>query len=155
MYWIFIVNDLLLGDITLSADDITTYLLKSSNWQYSKFAPNINKLKKGDTVLVYLAGKGRRYFVASFTLNGCISILPNTEDVISDWELEFNRLYQLTSPIDNIQVYNNPIDLNEKLRTRLDFIVDKKNWGLYFRLGIRALPEKDFETITLALKDKN
>lgn len=152
MFWMFIINDLVLGNITLSSEDNASCLLKDRNWRYSKFAPNIKKLKKGDTVLVYLAGKGRRCFFASFKIDGDISALTDVECADSDWKLEFDRLYQLSSPIDNIQIYNNPIVLNEELRTKLDFIGDKKNWGLYFRQGIRILSEKDFITITSEVK---
>ena len=132
MFWIFIVNDLQLGNITLSAEKVADYLLKSRNWCYSKFAPNVRNLNKGDTVLVYLAGKGRRCFFASFKIDGDISALIKKQNRETDWETEFERLFKLTSPINDIQIYDNPVLLNEELREKVDFIVDKKNCGLYF-----------------------
>ena len=148
----FIVNDLTFENTNLFAEDIATHLLINRYWCYSKFAPNVKKLKTGDKVLVYLAGKGRRHFFASFMLKDDVSAITNSEEGEYKWRRELNRLFQLSSQIDNIEKYNSPIALDQELRGNLDFIVDKKNWGLYFRQGIRALSEKDYQTITSAVQ---
>ena len=148
----FVVNELALEDAILPAEKVAKSLLKEKIWCYSKFAFNIKKLKKGDSVLLYLAGKGYRCYYASFTLNESVDIIVNSENGDLGLPQEFYRRYQLFSPIDNIQVYDTPIVLNEELRAKLDFIIDKKYWGLFFRQGIKKLSEIDFHTITSAYK---
>ena len=147
----FIVNDLRIGNFVISAEDIAKKMLQYRVWRYSKSAPNIKKIEKGDSVLVYLAGKERGYFFASFRLVDYICAATSNKNSETMWSKDLDSLFPLLSLIDNIQIYDSPIILNEELRTKLEFIVDKKNWGLHFRQSIRTLPERDADIITSAV----
>ena len=152
MYWMFIINDLAINNLVLSAEKIAEYLLQNEVWQYTPMTPNAKKITKGDKVLIYLAGRERRYFYATFEIKEPIN-LPNIKlEQNGKWEDVFNQMFKLNSPICSVEKFKEKIYLDEELRARLSFIVDKKNWGLYFRQGIRTLSEKDYKVIMNCVK---
>lgn len=147
MYWIFILNDLNCGNKVVLAQDIADYLLDNKVWQYTLMAPNISKINKGDWALIYLAGRGRRYFYSAFEIQEQPKPINAVSTLEEIWEQDFNRIFKLGSSIDKLEIFNQPIILDKALRNKLSFIVDKKNWGLYFRLGIRSLSDQDYQII--------
>ena len=147
MYWMFILNDLGCSNEVILAQDIAQYLLDKKVWQYTPMTPNIRKINKGDQVLIYLAGQGRKYFYAVFEIQQQVKPLNAVSTQELEWEKDFNRIFKLRSPIDKVERFKQPIILDEALRNKLSFIGDKKYWGLYFRQGIRSLSEEDFRII--------
>ena len=152
MYWMFILNDLFIDSVVLAAEEIAEYLLQKEVWQYTPLTPNIKKIKKGDKVLVYLAGPKRKYFYATFEIQEQIKSTNMELKKSEDWKESFNRMFKLDSPICSVEKFKGKIYLDEELRARLSFIVDKRNWGLYFRQGIRMLSEKDYKVIMNCVK---
>lgn len=147
MYWIFILNDLSSSNTVILAQDIADYLLAKKVWQYTPTTPNMSKVKNGDRVLIYLAGKGRKYFYAVFDIQEQVKQMNPVSNEGVEWEEDFNRIFKFRSPIDKVEKFKQPILLDEALRNKLSFIGDKKNWGLYFRQGIRSLSEQDYQII--------
>jgi predicted RNA-binding protein len=147
MYWMFILNDLGSSNTVILAQDIADYLLGKKDWQYTPVTPNISKINKDDRVLIYLAGKERRYFYAEFEIQEQVKPLNAVSTQGLEWEEDFNSIFKLSSPIDKVEKFKQPIILDEALRNQLSFIGDKKNWGLYFRQEIRSLSEQDYQII--------
>ena len=68
-HFIFVANDIsMIEDSKVSAIDIKNTLLKYGFWSFSETARLRAKLREGDRVLIYLAGPGRREFVAVATI---------------------------------------------------------------------------------------
>ena len=147
MKWIYILNDLVVGDAVMPAQDIADYKKKKKVWQYSSFAPNVRKIEKGDIALIYLAGKGKRCFYAVLQIQEQIKDTRGLPTQGKAWEAIFNKIFPLGSAISNVKVFATPIQFDEGLRNEVSFIGDKKNWGLYFRQAIRSLPEADYQKI--------
>ena len=142
MHYIFIVNDIQILETYVKADKIVDYLLSQNRWIGT---PRTTKVKKGDKVLVYIAGYKRRYFYRHFEIAG------DTEknQVIGNSATGkfINKLYTVKVPIYNISKFNNPIFLDKELRMSLDFITNKQHWGLFFRQAIKGINEHDYAEI--------
>lgn len=145
MYYIFFINNIELGEQVWSAEDIRNFLLKNNLWAFSSNAPNLKYLAEGDRVIIYLAGKGNRFFTADFTI-ACkpyeVKLEPN--------EPEWLTLFPIRINVRNIKIWAEQLPIGDVLE-QLDFIKDKKNYGLYFRQSTRVIDEKDF---LLILGDK-
>ncbi|TMV47042.1 EVE domain-containing protein [Paenibacillus mesophilus] len=146
MHFIFVVNDMDLGSLKLNGEDIIKELLSKKIWVYSKNAPNIMKINKGSKVILYLAGKGRRSFVCSFELSDDIKENDTLEPILDESYSKLFTLFKLSSPLTNIKIFNNKVNISD-IKESLDFIVDKKNYGLYFRQSTKVISEKDYDTI--------
>lgn len=68
MPFIFIINDFDFGTHKLKAEDVLEVLLDKGHWLFTKNTPNLKKINAGDEVIVYMAGKNRRYFCVSFNI---------------------------------------------------------------------------------------
>lgn len=143
MYYIFFINNIEHGKKVWTARDIMNFLLKNNIWAFSFGAPNLKYLAEGDRAVIYLAGKENRFFAADFTI-ACkpfevkLELEPN-EPV---WLAMFpNRI-----DIRNIKLWTEQLPICDVI-AQLDFIKDKKNYGLYFRQSIRVIEEKDFSVI--------
>lgn len=141
MYYIFFINSIEFGEQVWSAKDIMNFLLGNNIWAFSSNAPNLRNLNEGDKVVIYLAGKGNRAFAADFAISSKpyeVEPEPNDPDWLDMFSIRIDvkdvRLWVKQVPIGNIIEY-------------LDFIKDKKNYGLYFRQSTRVIDEKDFMII--------
>jgi hypothetical protein len=141
---IFVVNDLELGDAHASAEDIADTLLAAGCWLYGPTAPHVRRLQGGDKVLVYLAGASRRYFCASFMLSGPVeSKKPCLSGTVGDL---LTRTFSASSPITGVRRWVTPVHIKPLIQD-LQFITDKKNWGLHFRQSVRVIGEEDHDRI--------
>lgn len=141
---IFVVNDLELGDAHVNAEDIADTLLAAGCWLYGPTAPHVRRLQAGDKVLAYLAGAGRRYFCASFVLSGPVeSKLPRLFGTVGDL---LTRTFSASSPITGVRRWATPVHIKPLIQD-LQFITDKKNWGLHFRQSVRVIGEEDYDRI--------
>lgn len=146
-HFIFIANDIsMIADKKISAIDIKDKLLKHGFWSFSETAPLRAKLREGDRVLIYLAGPGRREFVAVAT------IAKNAEELVSGSEekkiLSGLGIGFLKYKVQLKDVLNFPSAIKiTYLIDKLNFIIDKKNYGLHLRLPIVRINSTDFELI--------
>lgn len=146
-HYIFIANDIsMLEDRKISAVDIKDTLLKQGFWSFTETAPLRAKLKEGDRVLIYLAGPGRREFVAVATIASTAEELENGSEekkVLSRLGISFLKYKVQLKDIVN---FSNAIKI-KNLIDKLNFVVDKKNYGLHLRLPIVRINMTDFELI--------
>lgn len=57
-----------------------------------------------------------------------------------------NVLFPFVAKIEGIEWWRNPLPIHD-VKNELEFITDKNNFGLFLRLGVRYLTEKDYRTI--------
>lgn len=141
MEFIFVVNDLDLGSEKFSGEEIVNELLNREIWVYSSHTPNLKKITKGSKVIIYLAGKGNRAFIGSFEISGDI-----IEHKIEDRNNALLKIFKLSTPITNINWFKKRVPITD-IKNSLDFIGDKKNYGLYFRQSTKVINSKDYNII--------
>ncbi|MGI6662657.1 MAG: EVE domain-containing protein [Bacillota bacterium] len=142
MNYIFVVNDLRIGSTSLSGVDIVDELLEKELWVYSYNAPLVNRLRVDDRVLVYIAGPRHRWFEGSFRIAG--NVTAGRRPVQLNPILE--RMFPLWSPIREIQRWSRPVPAIEVI-PHLEFIKDKRYWGLHFRQSVKQINDRDYELI--------
>lgn len=141
MFCVFCINNIELGENFVGAGNIADYLLSKNLWAFSATAPNLKYFNEGDRAVVYLAGKENRFFTADFAIvSKPYEAEKNSQE--PDWLAMFpNRV-----KIENINIWKEPLPIRDVI-DKLDFIKDKKNYGLYFRQSTKIIEEKDFYTI--------
>jgi len=148
MHFIFIVNDIQLEKSNIDAFEISSLLLSKETWLYSPLTYNLKRIKPGDMVLLYLAGEGRRCFTASFEI--AENIRENTLEINGEAKL-LNDFYPLATKIKNINQFRKPVKITA-VKEQLNFIKDKKNYGLFFRQATKLIEEEDFNFIISSAK---
>jgi len=141
MYYIFFINDIAFGEKTWKADEIMNFLLENNSWAFSFNAPNLRYLNEGDRVIIYLAGPGKRFFAADFTI-ASKPFEGKPEPNGPDWLV----MFPIRISAKNIKIWTEQLPIGN-VKEQLDFIKDKKNYGLYFRQSIKIIEEKDFSFI--------
>lgn len=143
MNYMVIINNLQVGDMLLSAQDIAATLIKHNIWLFSRGTAKVRYLKADDRVVVYAAGKGNRCFVGNFTLK----TMPIEEDNDHSTELKsLLRYFPLSCQIKESSLWAKSLSIKDRLDD-LSFIGDKQNYGLYLRQGMRELSEGDYAVI--------
>lgn len=141
MYYIFFINNIELGEKVWTAEEIMKFLLENNLWAFSANAPNLKYLAEGEKVVIYLAGRGNRLFAADFTIaSKPHEVKPEPSD--PDW-LE---MFPVRVDITDVKLWAQKIPIGDII-AQIDFIKDKKNYGLYFRQSTRVVEEKDFLVI--------
>ncbi|MFZ5596752.1 MAG: hypothetical protein ACOY31_07035 [Bacillota bacterium] len=143
MPFIFIVNDISLGKNIISAPQVVNSLLDRSIWLFNPIAPKLKEIKENEKILVYIAGKGRRYFYADFEIAGQVQELTSIENLQIE---KLTGLFSLFCSIRDIKRWQKPLRI-EDIKEELEFIVDQKNWGLFFRQSIKKISINDFNFI--------
>lgn len=141
MYYIFFINNIELGEIIYTAEDIKNYLLGQNQWAFSFYAPNLKYIGEGDKVVIYFAGKENRCFTSDFT----ISSKPYETEKKPENPVWLS-MFPIRVKIQNINQWTKPLLIRDVI-DKLDFIHDKKNYGLYFRQATKKIGEKDYITI--------
>lgn len=138
MYYIFFINNIELERRVWTAEEIMNSLLDDSKWAFSIIAPNLKYMDKGDRVVVYLAGRGNRFFAANFIIDSKpYEVKPDTNE--QDWL----AMFPIRIDIRDIKLWTEKLYISDVI-AQLDFIKDKKNYGLYFRQSTKVIEEKDF-----------
>lgn len=140
-YYVAVAMDVDLQESTLSALDIVKTLLDNGFWAFSGSAPVKEKLAVGDSILFYVGGKGRHYFIAK----GLVKSKVNTAN--DEQKAVLNRIgiafFSKAISVGEIDWFETPIELIP-LKERLSFIADKKNYGLSLRLPLREMQKDDY-----------
>lgn len=113
MNLIYVVNDISLETKIIGAETISTTLLNIGYWIYGPSAPNLRKVRSGDKAIIYLAGKDRRFFIASFQIASEVSENNNLFRG-GDEERYLNLLFPLATAIKAIRVFTKPCRLNRR-----------------------------------------
>ncbi|HHU31924.1 MAG: EVE domain-containing protein [Zhaonellaceae bacterium] len=144
MYYLFIINDLSLGDRFFSGKEIADQLLANNHWVFTPTTPNIKKLNPKDKVIVYIAGKGNRYFYANFEITG--EVKEHALKPSGELEEVLYNIFPLSCQIKVLKIWDKPIDI-ASVKEDLKFITDKKNYGLFFRQSTKLIGEDDYNLI--------
>ena len=145
-YFIFVANDIFLLDRKVSVIDIKDELLKNGFWGFGETVPLKNKLRIEDEVLIYLAGDKRREFVAAATIQtGIQPILKGSkeDEVFSKLGIAFLKE---KVALKNVRMFERKVKIIHLLE-KLQFVRDKKNYGLHLRLSIVRICHEDFNLI--------
>lgn len=144
-YWIFVANDLPLSPVkTVAAEKIADVLLARGYWAFTEAAPLRTRLRPGDRVLIYLAGPGRRHFVARARIAS--STQPVDAAKTRDLESLGLSIFPYAVLLGEIERFRVPVSI-KPLIPRLNFISEKRNYGLHLRLPIIRIPQADFDLI--------
>ncbi|QSO54179.1 EVE domain-containing protein [Alicyclobacillus curvatus] len=145
--FIFVANDVPKSEtVTVSAETIATELLQRELWAFTEQAPLKKKLKVGDHVLIYLAGKNRRHFVASVVIQSELTRFDKDTSearLMAELGISFMRS---GIHLKDVTWFPQPVQI-QPLLSDLAFVKDKKNYGLHLRLPIVRVPKGDFGTI--------
>ena len=141
MYYLFIINSIDMGKYKLEASEILSYLYMNKTWAFSNSAPNIKQMSIDDKAIIYIAGKKYRAFAASLT----IASNPSIDDSNKD-EPNWLKLFPVRIKVKDFLIWGNPIKIREILED-LDFIYDKKNYGLFLRNATTIISHEDYNHI--------
>lgn len=139
-YWIFVV-------VGNNAEEIFSQLLVLKNWGFWKTKPTrkkIEALRKGDKIIFYIGGAKDRYYLAGEARLISDLTKPNRES------LNFPERGPLDGLVyfDNIDLWNGKkLYLTELVREKLNFIKNKKKWGIAFRQSLVSICERDYNEI--------
>ena len=147
-YLAFIANDVPLSPSeTMSAATIGERLIAAGFWAFTESSKVWRRICVGDNILIYLAGPRNRRFIASAIADSVAQEVTKDEAaVLKDLGLVFlSRAVRLR----NIRQFQSPVAIRP-LVSHLDFITEKKNYGLHLRLPVVRMSEKDFNTVLRA-----
>jgi hypothetical protein len=105
--------------------------IETGKWPIFKLTHHRNRLKKGDIVLFYLGGKPNKKILGTGVLGSRLKPEPGDEFSVE---------------LADVEIWDEPLSMKEMVES-MDFIKNKKNWGIYFQGGITPLPQKDYERI--------
>ena len=145
MQYLSVINDLEIGYDSINALDIVKTLYNNEVWLYTDTAPFTSKISKGDKFILYIAGKGRRYFHSSFEIAGNIEEI-NDDKIIDNEKIDLDRFFQYFVPINNISIFKKKPMIKD-IKTDLKFIKDKKNYGLFLRQSVKRISKEDYDYI--------
>ncbi|WP_158438254.1 EVE domain-containing protein [Natranaerobius thermophilus] len=136
------MNDYMLGDQVIPGKEIVDKLLNNNIWLFHSGTPNLKKIKPKDEAIIYIAGKGNRFFYANIIV----------EDQIKEYSLnmdiddKFLDMFYLSCPIQVINIWSKPVYIHD-IKEKLNFITDKKNYGLFFRQSTKIINKEDYHKI--------
>ena len=123
--------------------DIFNERIKKNKWPiYSKTPQQLN-IKEGKKVVFYIAGAGEKK--QSFVGTAQIKSIIDNNTVSTDPNQEFKSVLFFIE-FKNLKVFNEEIKIKEHLN-KLDFIKNKKKYGLYFQGGICKINQESYEYI--------
>ncbi len=134
----------------VSSEEIVKTLLEEGFWAFTKRAPFQQSFKSGDHVIIYVGGKGRHNFSASVVIKDALKTPDEHHDEILK-RLSLNFLHQIIE-FSEINVFKDPVKIHSMFDD-LEFITDKKNYGLHLRLPVRKISKSDYYTIVNAGHD--
>lgn len=143
-HYLFVAMDVARGKQVTSGIDIVSTLLREQFWAFSESAPIVQRLKRGDTVIVYLGGRGRHWFVGHGRLTSSFSLADDHQAKILE-ELGLSFMKRIVE-FDEVIFFKKPVRI-VPIKEDLAFIADKKNYGLSLRLPVREISSQDYQYI--------
>jgi predicted RNA-binding protein len=130
--------------------EIAKALTDKNIWLASKSTPFLNYYTTGKKVLLYVAGKNFRCFIGNAQIADVLRDLTEEEIALSK-ELGL-RGFNKTIPLKEVKIWKDKIFIKDYVED-LEFIKDKKNYGLHLRQASVRIGEDDYKTI-ISLADK-
>lgn len=142
--YLVVVNDVAHPTGITRASDIIDFLLARQIWIFSDRAPHLNRITIDDKLVVYAAKKAGSAFLAE------MKVASEPSPLQGGLHTEVERLglswFSHWIRISTIRRFEPPRPV-KPLIPKLEFIVDKKNYGLAFRQGVRRIEETDAKII--------
>lgn len=144
-YFILPVNNIpVSAEDNIDAITIIKRLFKEEIWPFREGSPNLTKLQINDILLIYVCGNGRRYFYGEAEIRS--KYKPFNENITSITK-ELGVVWMSAFiDIKPLRTFEPPIKI-QPLIASLNFIKDKKNYGLHLRLPIVRITEDDYKLI--------
>jgi len=144
-HYLFVVGEQLGAEgKDIPSSEVFERLIRTRHWFLSQHTPFRNAYSAGDRALFYLAGAGHRHFAAVATIAaGPLPIARPEKELLSQLGLYG---YDLRLPLKHIRRFHKRVAM-AALADRLEFIKDKRNYGLNLRQGAVRVSEKDFEFV--------
>lgn len=141
---IVVVNDIRTSSGIIPVEGIVRTLLNQNLWLFPATIQLIGRLREGDRAIVYFAGQKRAYFGASFTLAQAPSPLALKPNGTPSKVLAC--FFKYWAPVQDAEVWDDVVPISD-VKEHLDFIGNKKDWGLYFRQTLKCISEQDYQRI--------
>lgn len=150
-YYIFVVSRRDYGSYVLEPETIFSALAARSVWLISHGTRHRSRMTNGDHIVFYLAGNGRRCFVAT------ASICGEPRSLTTD-ELGFAQAlglagFELAIDLRSVRRWKRGVPI-AALYDAVGFIKDRRYPGHPLRMGIVKLSREDFDTIVAARKQQ-
>lgn len=117
-----------------NSEQIFKERIKNRKWPIFAKTQNRDKIGPGHKVVFYKAGRddGQKFLGAATVASGVTCEGGKVDSFVE---------------LGGAVIWKKPVQMR-KLLDDLDFVRDKKNWGLYVQGGVRQISEKDFLTIS-------
>ena len=127
-----------------SGIDIFNDRLKENKWPIYNKTPQLLNVVQGKKVVFYIAGNGEKSqcFIGSAEIK---NIIENNKTEI-DPNKEFKQVLFYVQ-FENLKIFKTEINVKDHI-DNLNFIKNKKHYGLYFQCGICKINEQSYEYIT-------
>jgi len=109
---------------------------------YTK-TPHLHRIQSNDEVVFYLAGKKDK--AQNFLAEAIISSVETSSELLIDPDKE-RYVVEKYLILDKIKIFKAPVHI-KSIITKLDFIINKSNYGVYLMGGVKKISEKDFNLI--------
>jgi hypothetical protein len=125
-----------------SAFDIIKKRLNNKRYPLYKKTPFLDKVKKNDNVLFYVAGKNHK--AQNFIGSAIIEDLEIPEKVLTD--AENNKAVAKLLVLNNINIFEISVPIRPII-SQLEFIINKYNFGVSLVGGVSKITKNDFNLI--------
>lgn len=141
--YVIVVNDVRRGPNRTRAHEIVDFLFRRNVWIFGDQAPYLSKFRKGDKLIIYLGGR-----FGTFEAEAQIAseVFPIEAKLMEEVQALGLTWFTKHVRISNIRRLNPPRPIRD-LIPKLNFISDKRNFGLSLRVGIRRLDADDARMI--------
>ena len=105
--------------------------------------PHLNRIQSNDVAVFYLAGKKDK--AQNFLGEAIISSVETSSELLIDPDKE-RYVVEKYLILDKIKIFKTPVHI-KSIITKLDFIINKSNYGVYLMGGVKKISEKDYKLI--------
>lgn len=134
------------GDV--NAQQIYQALLEDRFWAFSSYAWHLKRIKPGDRFVVYAAGGHNGYFVAFATVADSVSEkTPDSPECRVLQDLGIDYLFDWVVPLKDIIMVDHLKVRLKDLVSQLQFISNKRYYGVHIRNAVIRIPESDLNTL--------
>jgi len=142
--YVLVVNDVPHATGVTTACEIIDFLLERHVWVFPDTAPHIKDMKVGDRLIIYVAGRKARFFLAE--MKAASKLEPADQALRKQLEELGLTWFSQSMKISSISKFKPPRPVHPLL-PKLKFVSDKQNYGLAFRQGVRRIDEADAKII--------
>jgi len=144
-FYVLIASEQMSNDgEVIPASTVLSALVARGKWFLTSYAPYRQVYHEGDRVIFYLAGRKHRYFAGTAIIADKAKPITASEEALLAKLGLYGFEYELQ--LDEIVVWDVPVPILQ-LVERLDFIKDKKNYGLNLRQAAARISSKDYNVI--------